>query len=305
MQVLVVGDVMLDIYRSGRISRMSPEAPVPVILNAQNTYAGGGAANVAVNLAAMGLDVTLGGIVGKDEHAGQLQKLLEAAGVQTIFTHTGEQPTITKLRVLGNGHHLVRIDTEGSFVLYAEQLLQSVRDLDTSWVVLSDYHKGSLVAIEQYIADFQDRGAKVLVDPKREISAYRGAWFIKPNKNEFTRYIGEFSTNEELIEKAQQAIRDYHFQHMLVTLGSAGMMYVTAETHQFFPSVSQQVADITGAGDTVLAGLVYGLIEGLEIEKAILLAKKLAELSVTKVGTYVITREDVKQIPGIFIDKMK
>lgn len=296
MQVLVVGDVMLDIYRSGRISRMSPEAPVPVILNAQDTYAGGGAANVAVNLAAMGLDVTIGGIVGNDESAGLLQKLLEDARVQTIFTRTENQPTITKLRVLGNGHHLVRIDTEGSFALYAEQLLRAVRNLETSWVVLSDYHKGSLVAIEEYIACFQEKGAKVLVDPKREISAYRGAWFIKPNKNEFTRYIGEFSTNEELIEKAQQAIKDYNFQHMLVTLGSAGMMYVTAGAHQFFPSVSQQVADITGAGDTVLAGLVYGLVQGYEVVQAISLAKRLAELSVTKVGTYVITQEDVKQV---------
>lgn len=293
MQVLVVGDVMLDIYRSGRISRISPEAPVPVILNAQDTYSAGGAANVAVNLASMGLNVALSGITGHDENAVRLKEILDDAGILSTFLTADHQPTISKLRIIGNGHHITRIDTEGDFSGEAENLYRKTIGIQSPWVVLSDYNKGSLTQIERYIEVFQAQGAKVLVDPKREISAYKGAWLIKPNRNEFIKYIGEFSSHTELIEKAQQTARKYHFSHMLITLGSEGMMYVTATTAKFFPSVSQQVADITGAGDTVIAGLIYGLSNGCDLEESVILAKRLAELSVTKIGTYVVTQEDI------------
>ncbi len=296
MQVLVVGDVMLDIYRSGRISRISPEAPVPVILNAQDTYAAGGAANVAVNLASMGLRVALSGITGNDENAVRLKEIVEDADIASEFLLSDSQPTISKLRIIGNGHHITRIDTEGNFSEDAENLYLKTIGIKAPWVVLSDYNKGTLTQIERYISEFQSNGSKVLVDPKREISAYKGAWFVKPNRNEFVKYIGEFSSHAELIEKAQQTVRKYHFSHMLITLGSEGMMYVTAAAAKFFPSVSQQVADITGAGDTVIAGLIYGLSNGCDLEESVILAKRLAELSVTKIGTYVVTKEDIESL---------
>lgn len=296
MQVMVIGDIMLDIYMRGQISRISPEAPVPVILNAQKTYTAGGAANVAVNLASMGLDVALYGIVGADTEGEVLNDILKQYNVRQFLITAQSLPTITKRRMIGNGHHIVRIDTEESFHPFSEKLYVSVKKTEVPYVVLSDYNKGSLLSIENYISKLQSQGTKVFVDPKREISAYRGAWFVKPNRQEFIKYIGSFSTIQELIGKAQAALRTYDFQHMLVTLGGEGMLYVNAETSKYYPSVAQQVTDITGAGDTVLAGLIYGLSKGYEINEAILFSQRLAELSVTKSGTYVVTLDDIERI---------
>lgn len=296
MQVMVIGDIMLDIYMRGQISRISPEAPVPVILNAQKTYTAGGAANVAVNLASMGLDVALYGIVGADTEGKVLNDILKQYNVRQFLITAQSLPTITKRRMIGNGHHIVRIDTEESFHPFSEKLYASVKKTEVPYVVLSDYNKGSLLSIENYISKLQSQGTKVFVDPKREISAYRGAWFVKPNRQEFIKYIGSFSTIQELIGKAQAALRTYDFQHMLVTLGGEGMLYVNAETSKYYPSVAQQVTDITGAGDTVLAGLIYGLSKGYEINEAILFSQRLAELSVTKSGTYVVTLDDIERI---------
>lgn len=296
MQVFVIGDVMLDIYQSGIISRISPEAPVPVVLNAQEKLTGGGAANVAVNLASIGLTTGLAGIIGNDSNGEKLSQIISKAGISALLLPSESQPTISKCRVLGNGHHLVRIDTEGNFSNEAPSLFEAVKTQVAPWIILSDYHKGSLQNIPEYIQHFQSKGAKVIVDPKREISAYTGAWLIKPNKNEFLKYIGNFNSHDELVEKARHTLQEHQIQHMLITLGSEGMMYVHAESHQYYPSRAIQVSDITGAGDTVLAGLVYGLANGKEMHESIGIAKKLAEYSVTKIGTYVLTQQDILDI---------
>lgn len=296
MQVFVIGDVMLDIYQSGIISRISPEAPVPVVLNAQETFAAGGAANVAVNLASIGLPTRIAGIIGKDSNGEKLSQIIKNAGITTQLFQSESQPTISKCRVLGNEHHLARIDTEGNFSNEASTLFEAVKNQMAPWIILSDYNKGSLQNIPEYIHHFQSKGAKVIADPKREISAYQGAWLIKPNKNEFLKYIGNFSNHEELIEKAKKTLQKNQIQQMLITLGSEGMMYVNLEHHQYYPSQTIQVADITGAGDTVLAGLVYGLANGKDIYESILISKKLAEYAVTKIGTYVLTSKDILDI---------
>ncbi|HUH74091.1 MAG TPA: PfkB family carbohydrate kinase [Chitinophagales bacterium] len=294
MDALVIGDLILDIYNIGIISRISPEAPVPVVLNPEKTYAAGGAANVAVNLASMGLEIGIAGIVGMDHNSLQMKNILSEYYIQSVVIASETSPTITKIRVIGNGKHLVRLDNEMKYTHEADVLLNNVLKLEVpSWVVLSDYDKGSLADTKRYIAHFQSKGAKVIVDPKKEMSAYEGAWFIKPNKNEFLKYVGVFDSHEELVLKAQEAIQTYHFEHMLVTLGGEGMMYVTADEFEFFPAINQEVADITGAGDTVLAGLVYALAKGSSIKDAILFSKRMAELSVTKVGTYVLQKEDI------------
>lgn len=293
MEALVIGDIILDIYNIGLISRISPEAPVPIVLNAKNTYSAGGAANVAVNLASMGLNIGIAGIVGMDHHALQMKNILKEYNIQSSIIASETSPTITKMRVIGNGKHIVRLDNEVKFTQEAELLLNEVFNLEAPWVVLSDYDKGTLADTNKYIAHFQSKGAKVIVDPKKEMSAYKGAWFIKPNKNEFVKYIGAFKSHEELVLKAQEAIQIYNFENMLVTLGGEGMMYITSNHSEFFPAINQEVADITGAGDTVLAGFVYGLVKGFSIKEAILFSKRMAELSVTKVGTYVLQKEDI------------
>lgn len=293
MEALVIGDIILDIYNIGLISRISPEAPVPIVLNAKNTYSAGGAANVAVNLASMGLNIGIAGIVGMDHHALQMKNILKEYNIQSSIIASETSPTITKMRVIGNGKHIVRLDNEVKFTQEAELLLNEVFNLEAPWVVLSDYDKGTLADTNKYIAHFQSKGAKVIVDPKKEMSAYKGAWFIKPNKYEFVKYIGTYESHEELVLKAQEAIQIYNFENMLVTLGGEGMMYITSNHLEFFPAINQEVADITGAGDTVLAGLVYGLVKGFSIKEAILFSKRMAELSVTKVGTYVLQKEDI------------
>lgn len=293
MQALVIGDLILDIYNIGEISRISPEAPVPVVLNPEKTYAAGGAANVAVNLASMGLNVGIAGIVGMDHNSLQMKNILNEYNIESLVIASETSPTITKIRVIGNGRHLVRLDNEVKFTHEAKNLLNEVFKLEAPWVVLSDYDKGTLADTNKYIAHFQSKGSKVIVDPKKELSAYKGAWFIKPNKNEFIKYVGTFEFHEELVFKAQKAIELYEFEHMLVTLGGEGMMYITSDHSEFFPAINQEVADIIGAGDTVLAGLVYGLVKGFSIKETILFSKRMAELSVTKVGTYVLQKEDI------------
>ena len=293
MEALVIGDLILDIYSIGQISRISPEAPVPVVLNAETSYAAGGAANVAANLASMGLNIGIAGILGKDTSAFQLNKILNDYHIQSTIISSESKPTITKMRVIGDGKHIVRLDSEMSFSEESELLFEKSSSLEAPLVILSDYDKGSLSDSKKYIAHFQSKGVKVIVDPKKEMSAYFGAWFIKPNKNEFVKYIGNFNSHEELVTKAREAIHDYSFEHMLVTLGGEGMMYITSDYSEFFPATHQQVADITGAGDTVLAGLVFGLVKGYTIKEAILFSKRMAELSVTKVGTYVIQKDDI------------
>ncbi|MCO5249457.1 MAG: PfkB family carbohydrate kinase [Chitinophagales bacterium] len=298
MQILIIGDVMLDIYLQGEISRISPEAPVPVIKNATKSFSAGGAANVAANLANIGADICLYGIIGKDEDGRQLMNVLKEANVNFKSNITADLPTITKLRIIGNRHHLARLDTEYSYEKEADSLFEKVKSETPEILILSDYNKGSIVQSESIIQHFKNKGVKVLVDPKKAFSEYKGAWIIKPNKNEFIRHLGFFSNHEELVEKAQNAIKLYDIQQMLVTLGSEGMMYITKDTFIFFPAQTQQVADITGAGDTVLTGLVYGIIQGFPIQKSILLAKTLAEISVTKMGTYVINKNDLQKALG-------
>lgn len=293
MEVLVIGDLILDIYNIGQISRISPEAPVPVVLNPEKIYAAGGAANVAVNLSSMGLQIGIAGIVGMDHNSLQIKNILNEYNIESLIIASETSPTITKIRVIGNGRHIVRLDNEVKFTQEAESLLEEVFKLEAPWVILSDYDKGTLADTTRYIAHFQSKGGKVIVDPKKEMSAYKGAWFIKPNKNEFVKYIGTFDSHEELVAKSQEAIRTYEFENMLVTLGGEGMMYITSNHSEFFPAINQEVADITGAGDTVLAALVYGLIKGYSTKDAILFSKRMAELSVTKVGTYVLQKEDI------------
>ena len=295
MQILVLGDVILDIYLRGKISRISPEAPVPVIKNATETYAAGGAANVAVNLANIGEEVMLCGIVGNDDNGEKLKSVLSQTHVKYDLLQSEHLPTISKLRIIADYHHLARIDHEYSFEQEAERLFERVQNLSADILILSDYNKGSVTHPEKIITHFKNQGTKILVDPKKSISSYKGAWLIKPNRNEFVRYLGDFSSYNELIDKAQKAICQYDIAQMLVTLGNEGMMYVNKETAEFYPARTQQVADITGAGDTVLVGLAYGISKGLSIHQSILLAKTLAEISVTKVGTYVLTKEDLQQ----------
>jgi len=293
MRALVIGDIMLDIYREGEISRISPEAPVPVILNPQDTYAAGGAANVAVNLASMGTSTILAGIIGNDYEGQQLIKITESAHVLTHYICAEALPTISKTRIIANGKHVTRLDREFPYSQYAHQLTDLVQKIEAELVIISDYNKGSLADIPGLISSFNQKGTKVLVDPKRDFSFYEGAWLIKPNRIEFEKFVGTFSDFNELVEKGRNALLKYNIRHMVVTLGSKGIMYIHSDDHQYYPAKAENVYDITGAGDTVISAIVHMLTQNKSLTEAITCARDMSGIAVSNFGTYVITAKDL------------
>ena len=286
---------MLDIYKEGSISRISPEAPVPVLLNTHDIYAAGGAGNVAVNLASMGCEITLAGIIGNDKEGEILKSIIHEQNIAFRYLISKQAPTISKTRIISAGKHLVRIDKELSFENESGVLFDSVKDLDPGYVVISDYNKGTLSDIRNIIFQYRKKNIKVFVDPKRSMEHYRGAWLIKPNKTEFERYVGTYNNDSEIVMKGRQALLDNDIEHMLVTLGAKGMIYINHTDHEIIPARSLKVYDITGAGDTVISTLVYEVAKGNTIRNAIVRSRDMAGISVSHFGTYVIKPSDMQE----------
>src|SRR5690554_4229798 len=228
--VLVFGDVMLDRYWQGPTSRISPEAPVPVVNIKGSEDRAGGAANVAVGIATLGAKVKLMGVTGQDENGQIMQALLNKAGIDNhLFPHPS-LPTITKLRILSRHQQLIRLDFEESFQgvdlspLYADFEQQLVGN---KVVVLSDYGKGTLNNCQQLIQTARKHGAKVLVDPKgTDFSRYQGATLLTPNMSEFEAVVGACNSDEEIISKAQTLIKQLELEALLVTRSEKGMTLV-------------------------------------------------------------------------------
>lgn len=224
--VLVVGDVMLDRYWHGGTSRISPEAPVPVVKVDQIEDRPGGAANVALNIAALGAPASLIGVTGQDEAADSLANSLQAAGVRSVFQRIAHQPTIVKLRVMSRHQQLLRIDFEEPFATdplslgaEVESLLEGVKVL-----VLSDYGKGALKNHQSLIQAARAKGIPVLADPKgKDFSIYRGASLITPNLSEFETIVGRCADEAELVAKGVQLLQDLDLGALLVTRGEHGM----------------------------------------------------------------------------------
>lgn len=296
--ILVVGDLMLDSYWQGQIDRISPEAPVPIVQVADKTLRIGGAGNVAVNISSLGAKVSLMSVVGRDEAAQQLDDLIKKTDVQNHCIQQEEASTTIKLRVLSQHQQLIRLDFESSqhSVQYS-QLRESYTNLlnDAAIVVLSDYGKGMLSEAHSFIQQANTKNIKVLVDPKhRDFSKYRGAYLITPNKKEFEAALGAFRSAEELEQKARVAIDQCELGGMLITLGEKGMTLILKnEQAVHFPARAQEVFDVTGAGDTVIASLAAGLSAGLDVRDAVHLASIAAGIVVGRVGTASVTLDEV------------
>ncbi len=287
-RVLVIGDVMLDRYWSGDVARISPEAPVPVVEIARNEERAGGAANVAVNLAALGATVGLVGLVGRDANADILARLLSGSGVQCNLVVSEDEPTIVKLRVLSRNQQLIRLDMEKPFTRdHAGAIAAAARqDLAQADVlILSDYGKNTLSDLAGLIA-LAD-GRPVLVDPKgTDFSRYFGVTVLKPNRAEFEAVVGKCADENELVTRGKALVRELSLGYLLLTLGPGGMLLISSDGNvESFPAQAREVYDVTGAGDTVISTLAAAISSGLDMVSATALANLAAGIVVRKLGT--------------------
>lgn len=297
--VLVVGDVMLDRYWHGGTSRISPEAPVPVVKVDQIEDRPGGAANVALNIAALGAPASLVGVTGADEAADSLTNSLSAAGVAARFQRIATQPTIVKLRVMSRHQQLLRIDFEEPFTTDAVALSEEVESLldGVKVLVLSDYGKGALKNHQALIRAARARDIPVLADPKgKDFGIYRGASIITPNLSEFEAIVGHCSDETELVAKGAQLMAELELGALLVTRGEHGMTLLRPDQNALhLPARAREVFDVTGAGDTVISTLAAALAAGEDLPNAVGLANLAAGIVVGKLGTAAISAPELRR----------
>ncbi len=297
-RVVVAGDVMLDQYLFGATSRISPEAPVPVVHVQKTDDRPGGAANVAVNLAALGTKTRLIGAVGNDAAADTLERLLTGHGIDCDFARVGDRPTITKTRVQSRGQQLIRLDQENAAELRDSKLVDALGKAvsGAGAVVLSDYGKGALTDVGAMIAVCRKAGVPVLVDPKgRDFEKYRGATLLTPNQGEFEAVAGHCATDAELAVRGWQMVEALGLTALLVTRSEKGMMLLeTGNEPVFLSTQAREVFDVTGAGDTVIATLAGALASGQSLASASALANIAAGLVVRKIGVATVTPGEIQ-----------
>ncbi|MCL7461845.1 bifunctional D-glycero-beta-D-manno-heptose-7-phosphate kinase/D-glycero-beta-D-manno-heptose 1-phosphate adenylyltransferase HldE [Pseudomonas sp. NW5] len=297
--VLVVGDVMLDRYWYGATSRISPEAPVPVVKVEQSEDRPGGAANVALNIAALGAPAWLVGVTGTDEAADSLTARLTAAGVDARFQRIQGQPTIVKLRVMSRHQQLLRMDFEEPFATDEAALLAEVEALlnQVRVLILSDYGKGALKNHQALIRAARARGVPVLADPKgRDFAIYRGATLITPNLSEFEAVVGRCADEAELVSKGLALLADLELEALLITRGEHGMTLLRAcQPELHLPARAREVFDVTGAGDTVISTLASALAAGEPLPQAVALANLAASIVVGKLGTATVSAPELRR----------
>lgn len=287
VRILVVGDVMLDRYFSGDTSRISPEAPVPVVKVMHVQDKAGGAANVARNIAHLGAQAGILGLIGRDDHAKSLLALLAQDHIEShLIAH--QQPTITKTRVLSRHQQVVRLDYEEAYTpqagqQVAEQFAQALSGYQM--VVFSDYSKGTLGQLQSMMDMARKAHKAILLDPKSpDFSLYRGAGTITPNMAEFRAAGGRAGNEDDIVASARTILARHDIGAMLLTRSEQGMTWITPTQHQHFAAQVREVTDVTGAGDTVIATLACFIGAGIEPSAACLLANAAAGLVVGKLG---------------------
>ncbi len=302
-KILVVGDVMLDRYWFGDVARISPEAPVPVLKVTRVEERPGGAANVARNVAALGAQATLLSVVGADEAGDSLERLLVGQGrVDALLQRDDTISTTVKLRAVARQQQLLRIDFEtppSHEVLNAKLADFRARLPEADVVVLSDYGKGGLAHIAEMIRLARAAGKPVLVDPKGDDYArYRGASLLTPNRSEFREVAGSWKSEEDFAARAQKLRTELELDALLVTRSEDGMSLYRAGSALHEPTQTREVFDVSGAGDTVIATLAVMLASGAELPDAMRIANRAAGIVVGKLGTAVVTREEIVQDMG-------
>ncbi|MEJ2465594.1 MAG: D-glycero-beta-D-manno-heptose-7-phosphate kinase, partial [Candidatus Thiodiazotropha sp.] len=266
-RVLVVGDLMLDRYWQGAAARISPEAPVPVVHVKETEERPGGAANVALNMTSLGVQVSLSGLVGDDEAGEALQASLRQAGVACRVQRDAAVPTITKLRVISQHQQLLRLDFEQSmWQVDLSEMESHCRELlaESDLLILSDYAKGTLQNPQSLIAMAREQGVPVLVDPKgSDFERYRGATLMTPNLKEFEAVAGHCDSDVELRERGMALRESLDIEALLITLSERGMLLIRQDEEPLhLPTRAREVFDVTGAGDTVIGVLGAAVAAG-------------------------------------------
>lgn len=306
-RVLVVGDIMLDAYLMGDADRISPEAPVPVVRIESERYLLGGAGNVARNIAALGGVATLAGAVGEDGSASQVRSLVNAEGIRSALIPFSGRPTTVKTRIMARRQQMLRLDQEDAHPFSAAEQ-EAVLDVlaaelaDHDVVILSDYNKGLVSA--PFMARFRallagcGHPVKVLVDPKPGNAAlYGGSYLLTPNTKETGECAGlPVHNREEILAAGRAILEKVGCPYLLTTLGPDGMALFSGPDVWHVPTMAQDVFDVTGAGDTVIASVGLGLAAGLELLPACVLANYAAGLVVAQVGAAVASPQALRQV---------
>lgn len=300
---------MLDRYWQGVTTRISPEAPVPIVRVNEVVERAGGAANVALGVAALGARVHILGLVGQDEAARQLYPLLEAVEVHNHLIQLPELTTIIKLRILSHNQQMIRLDSEPAYAHLIDSCRQSLLQTrfeellasgEISAVILSDYGKGTLSRAKALIQIARRYHIPVLVDPKsNDFSIYNGATLITPNLKEFEGVAGKSDTEEEMVSKGQTLIATHDIQTLVITRSEQGMSVIPTQgeaTH--LKALAREVHDVTGAGDTVSAVLGIALALGIDLVRAAMLANRAASIAVGKLGTATVSLKELEMVLG-------
>lgn len=296
-KILVVGDAMLDRYWFGEVERISPEAPVPVVRIMREEERLGGAANVALNTTILGSAATLLTVVGNDEPAYHLRRLLERENINALLGTDPQLYTCVKLRIIGRSQQLIRIDFENepTHEVLADMMVDYERAVTKHDAILfSDYGKGGLAHISRMIELARAAKKPVLVDPKgHDYSRYAGATVITPNRAELAQVVGQWSSEEQLHEKAQALRHQLGIPALLLTRSEEGMSLFDDTGHVRVPAHAREVFDVTGAGDTVIATLAAMLACGLTLHEALPIANRAAGIVVGKFGTAGVSFEEL------------
>ncbi len=303
-RVLVVGDVMLDQYYYGEVTRISPEAPVPITRVVKTKETLGGAANVAHNLALLGCQTEVAACIGADHHGGRLRALFEKRGISIYGLVVTGAPTTTKLRVIGGHQQMMRLDFEETEPVAGEDaerlfmLAQASLSDGAGALVLSDYGKGIVTAelCARLIEVAHKKGVPVVVDPKgSDWEKYRGADYITPNLKELNAVQASPARNEDTaVERAARyAMERFGIRAMVATRSECGLSLVTENSSVHIPTKAQEVFDVSGAGDTVIAAFALALAGGLLPEQGAYLANLAASVVVAKLGTYAVSKGEL------------
>ncbi len=293
MNIAIIGDVMLDEYAFGSVERVSPEAPVPIFLYKSSKFLPGGAANVALNLVKLGVNVYLYGIVGDDEDGDKLINICESLGINFRF-HKGKFRTLKKTRLLSKHHHVLRIDYEEKFLEDDAYDLLDLIKVDVDAVVISNYDKGTVIPETLRLIKEKFGDKLKAIDPKSLLWESKGFDIIKPNLSELSRALHrDLRSVEDVLEGSAEVFNKLNPEALVSTMGDKGMWVITRDKKVHIPAYKREVYDITGAGDTVLAWVVWGRLKGYDWETIGKLSSKAAAITVSKLGAYAPTLDEV------------